>query len=86
VPYSSLHRYAVAQCGFGARGRRTVRVAETRPGEVAEVDFGRLGIVYDPESERRRVHHALLVTLAHSRHPYVHICNRSDTNVVAFRG
>ena len=74
VPYSSLHRYAVVHCGFGKRRRRTVRMAETRPGEVAEVDFGRLGLVWDPESEGRRVHHALLVTLAHSRHQYVHIC------------
>ena len=43
VPYSSLHRYAVAHCGFGERRRRTVWMAETRPGEVAEVDnFSRL--------------------------------------------
>jgi len=74
VPYSSLHRYAVAHCGFGERRRRTVRMAETRPGEVAEVDFGRLGLVWDGESESRRVHHALLVTLSHSRHQYVHVC------------
>ena len=74
VPYSSLHRYAVAHCGFRERRHRTVRMAETRPGEVAEVDFGRLGLVWDPETERRRVHHALLVTLSHSRHQYVHVC------------
>lgn len=74
VPYSSLYRYAVAHCGFGERRRRTVRMAETRPGEVAEVDFGRLGFVWDPACERRRVHYALLVTLSHSRHQYLHVC------------
>jgi hypothetical protein len=51
----------------------TVRVAECRPGELAEIDFGRLGLVYDPESDRRRVAHALIVTLVHSRHQYVHV-------------
>jgi len=74
VPYSSLHRFAVAQCGFQERQRLTVRMADTQPGEVAEVDFGRLGIVWDPKTEKRRVHHALLVTLVHSRHQYVHVC------------
>jgi transposase len=75
VPYSSLHRFAVAHCGFQERRARTVRVADTAPGEVAEVDFGRLGLVWDPETERRRVHHALLVTLVYSRHQYVHVCS-----------
>ncbi len=73
VPYSSLHRFAVQHCGFADRRRVTVRRAETAPGELAEVDFGQLGLVWDPEAERRRVHHALIVTLAHSRHQYVYI-------------
>lgn len=73
VPYSSLHRFAVSYCGFGERQRITVRVADVSPGELAEVDYGRLGIVYDPDTGRRRVAWALLVTLGHSRHQYVHV-------------
>jgi len=73
VPYSSLHRFAVKYCGFADRRRLTVRRAETAPGELAEVDFGRLGLVWDPEAERRRVHHALLVTLVYSRHQYIYV-------------
>lgn len=69
VPYSSLHRFAVAHCGFAARRGPTVRWAETRPGELAEVDFGRLGLGWDPGAEQMRVHHALVVALVHSRHP-----------------
>ncbi len=72
IPYSSLHRYATEHCGFADRRRITVRCAECAPGELAEVDFGRLGLVWDPESQRRRVAHALLVTLVYSRHQYVH--------------
>ena len=73
VPYSSLHRFAVQHCGFADRRRLTVRRAETAPGELAEVDFGRLGLVWDPEAGHQRVYHALLVTLAYSRHQYVYV-------------
>lgn len=73
VPYSSLHRFVVAECGFQDARRLTVRRAECAPGELAEVDFGRLGLVWDPETKRRRVAHALLVTLVYSRHQYVHV-------------
>jgi transposase len=73
VPYSSLHRYVVQHCGFQDARRRTVRVADVTPGELAEVDFGRLGLVLDPTTGRRRLVHALIVTLVHSRHQYVHV-------------
>jgi transposase len=73
VPYSSLHRFATRHCGFHDERRITVRVADVAPGELAEVDFGRLGLVPDPATGRRRVLHALIVTLVHSRHQYVHV-------------
>jgi transposase len=74
VPYSSLHRFAVKHCDFGVAHHVTVRRAEVAPGELAEVDFGRMGLVYDAASGKQRFHHALIVTLVHSRHQYVHIC------------
>jgi hypothetical protein len=73
VPYSSLHRFAVAHCGFGQGGRVTVRMAESAPGEVAEVDFGRLGLVPHPPSGGRRVLWALVVVLVFSRHQFVFV-------------
>ena len=80
VPYSSLHRFAVRYCGFRDRQRVTVRVADVAPAELAGVDFGRLGLVYDPDKGRNRFAWALLVTLGHSRHQYVHV---SFTQTVA---
>jgi transposase len=71
VPYSSLHRFAMKHCGL-ADGAVTVRMAESEPGEVAEIDFGRLGLVWDPAAERRRTLWALIVMLVFSRHQYVH--------------
>jgi len=73
VPYSSLHRFAVAHCGFRDERRVTVRMAPVAAGELAEVDFGRLGLVFDAQTGKRRTLHALIVTLAHSRHQYVHV-------------
>ena len=73
VPYSSLHRYAVKHCHFGRRSRLTVRMAPTAPGEVAEIDFGRLGRINDPETGRVRTVWALIVILPYSRHQYVHV-------------
>ena len=73
VPYSSLHRFAVNHCGFGERQRLTVRMAESAPGEVAEVDFGRLGLVPYPPSGGRRVLWALVVVLVFSRHQFVFV-------------
>lgn len=72
VSYSALYRFACKYLDFG-RSASTVRVADVAPGELAEVDFGRLGLVFDPEAGRKRVTHALVVTLVHSRHQYVHI-------------
>lgn len=72
VSYSGLHRYAVKHLGFGEK-RLTVRVADVLPGEVAEVDFGRLGFVPDAETGKRRMLHALVVTLVYSRHQYVYV-------------
>ena len=60
VSYPSLHRFVA---------RRNWRWRE--PGEVAEVDFGRMGLVHDPDTGRRRTVWALIVVLAYTRHSFV---------------
>lgn len=54
VSYIAMYRFAVKYCEFG-RGQTTVRVADVSAGELAEIDFGRMGMVQDPESGRQRV-------------------------------
>ncbi len=81
VPYSSLHRFAHAHLGFGAPSV-TVRVAEPPPGEAAEVDFGGLGLWFDPALERRRRVYGLLVTLCFSRYAFLAITLRQDLAAV----
>ena len=53
VSYSTLRRF-IARRGWGRRQPVTVRMEDGPPGEVAELDFGRLGLIPDPESGRRR--------------------------------
>lgn len=72
VSYISLYRFAHKHFDFG-RDRSTVRMADCEPGELAEVDFGRLGLVGYPATGKRRVLHALIVTLVFSRHQYVYV-------------
>lgn len=72
VSYGALRRFCLQRPELG-RTKSTVRMAEVAPGELAEVDFGRLGKVHDPDTGRERVAHALIVTLVHSRHQYVHV-------------
>jgi len=75
--YSSLYRFAQEHAGFGSN-KGTVRMAGTEPGEVAEVDFGRLGLVFDKALNRMRVLYALVVTLLFSRHQYVYVTHKQD--------
>lgn len=81
VSYSTLYRYVRETLGFGGP-KVTVRMADTEPGEVAQVDFGRMGLVFDPETGRDRVLHALVVTLVFSRHQYVFLTHRQDLDAL----
>jgi transposase len=73
VSYSTLERFAWR---LGVRPRRrlrgtTVRMAPTAPGEVAEMDFERLGWLLNPLTGRRQVVWGLSVVLVYSRHSFV---------------
>ena len=70
VSYASLQRF-VARRNWRRRSKATVRMEDTPPGEVVEVDFGRLGLIHDPQTGRRRAVWALLLVLGYSRHCFV---------------
>ena len=69
VPYRTLHRFCVAELGFG-RDRTTVRVADCEPGQEVQVDYGRMGLVFDLLRQRRRVAWCLIFTSVFSRHMF----------------
>lgn len=59
VSYSALYRHARDEFGFGGP-KVTVRMADTLPGVVAQVDFDRMGMVFDTGAGKPRVLHALV--------------------------
>lgn len=70
VTYTTLRRF-VQDAGLGKVPRTTVRMADTAPGDVAEMDFGRFGALVDPHTGQRIIVWALVVVLAYSRHGFV---------------
>lgn len=72
VPQRTLHRYALEVLGVGRSVRgKTVRVADGEPGRELQVDFGRMGLLFDAAAGRRRVCKALIFTAVYSRHCFV---------------
>jgi hypothetical protein len=72
VPQRTLHRYALEELGVGRSARRaTVRIADGEPGMELQVDFGKMGLVFDSATGRRRVCWALILTAVYSRHSFV---------------
>jgi transposase len=67
VSYGSLRRFVVRSGLVSRTACTTVRVVPSAPGEVAEMDFGRLGTLVHPESGARQTVWALAVVLPVSR-------------------
>lgn len=70
ISYTSLRRFILKR-GWGKRSHTTVRMADTEPGEVAEADFGRLGLMWDPQSGRQRQVWGMVIVLGYSRHEFM---------------
>jgi transposase len=82
VPRRTVQRYVLEVCGR-CRGRGpTVRVADGEPGDECQVDFGRMGLVFDPATGRNRVAQALIFTACYSRHCFVWLTFRQTTDAV----
>lgn len=68
--YSSVRRFVKHL--RPAEPEVVVRV-HTAPGEEAQVDFGRVGYLYDPASGRVRPAYVFVATLCYSRHQYAEL-------------
>ena len=71
VPQRTLHRYCAERTEYRGRRGGTVPVADGEPGVECQIDFARMGMVFDSETGRRRVVHALIFTAVYSRHMFV---------------
>jgi transposase len=82
VPYRTLARFAAAECGYSSSSRPgvTVPVADGKPGEEVQLDFGYLGMIAD--GDRRRRLHALVFTAVLSRYCFVYLTFSQTTAAV----
>ncbi|HEX9831688.1 MAG TPA: IS21 family transposase, partial [Mycobacterium sp.] len=71
VALRTVQRYASEECGAGRQRSVTVRVADGAPGDELQVDFGRMGLVFDADAGRSRVCQALIFTPVVSRYSFV---------------
>jgi transposase len=84
VPERTLQRFCAERCGAGHSTTTTVRVADGDPGRELQADFGRMGIMFDPHTEKRRVVHALIVVAVWSRHMFVWLSfGQTTSDVIA---
>ena len=71
VPYPTLHRYAVAELGFG-RTATTIAVADCGPGEEVQLDTGWMTLLGADETGKRRRIRAWIFTPVLSRYRFVY--------------
>jgi len=71
VPQRTLHRYCAERTAYRGRRGATVPIADGDPGVECQIDFARMGMVFDSVTGRRRVVHALIFTAVYSRHMFV---------------
>jgi transposase len=79
--YDTLWRFAHQELSWRDKPS-TVRVDDPPAGQEAQVDFGEMGWLVDPDTARRRKLWALIVTLAFSRYQFVWPTFRQTTETV----
>ena len=78
VPYATLHRYAVAELGFG-RAAATVPIVDGVPGEEVQLDTGWVGWLEPDALGKRHRSRAWIFTAVVSRHRFVWPCRPEST-------
>jgi transposase len=78
VPYSTLHRFAVGELGFGRRAV-TVPVVDGEPGHELQVDTGWMTLLEPDAVGRRRRFRAWIFTPNVSRYRFVYPCFSEST-------
>lgn len=79
--YDTLWRFTHDELAWREKPS-TVRIDDPPPAQEAQVDFGEMGFIDDPETGRRRKLWVLVVTLAFSRYQFVWPTFRQTTEAV----
>jgi len=77
VSYPSFTRFVNSHLIRIFPQKSTCRI-EVEPGSEAQIDYGKMGLLYDPWLGKRKTVHAFISTLSHSRHKYVEFVYKQD--------
>ena len=75
ISYSSFKRFVRNNQIVISPQKSTCRI-EVPPGSKLQIDYGYLGLLYDPLTKRRRKVYAFVAILSHSRHQYTEFVYR----------
>ena len=81
VSYATVRRFAMQELGWHKQ-KSTIRLEDPPAGQEAQIDFGRMGHLVDPETGKRRTLWALIVTLSFSRYQFVWPTFRQTTEAI----
>jgi len=79
---SAFYRFLAKNCTSWIKKVVTVRLPETKPGEYAQADFGRLGKLWDKDAGKERLAYAFIFTLCYSRHQLVYVTFKQDISAL----
>jgi transposase len=75
--YASFTRFVKAK-GITIFPHRSTCRMEVEAGNEVQLDYARMGLLYDPLSQKKRTVYAFIATLSHSRHKYVEFVYKQD--------
>ena len=68
--YTSFKRFA-SEKKLGEDKKRTITRIELPPGQETQIDYGKMGLLYDKKTGRKRVVNGFLAKLSCSRYPFI---------------
>ncbi len=78
ISYSSLKRFVRSNHLRTSADKTTCRLPEKEPGLELQVDYAKVGMLYDPITKKRRTTYAFIGTLSSSRHKFVEFVNSQN--------
>jgi len=75
ISYSSLKRFVKSNALKAYADKTTCRLPDKEPGLELQVDYAKVGMLYDPTAKKRRTTYAFIGTLSSSRHKFVEFVN-----------
>lgn len=77
ISYSSFKRWMRQQAISPSQKKSTCRI-EVEAGQEVQIDYAKMGLLFDPLTGKRRTVYAFIATLSHSRYKFVQFVFKQD--------